>query len=304
MVLCLIALPIFALLGVFSIKYRKLAKDSLNCLFKTVTLRRCESGLDDRIKAGITGKLLKFSPKAAGLFYRHYKLISFLILALFIWSAVEGGIGVVNYVKYGNCNGPDSSGFCILDPTGHYSGVSEVGSFLKPEQTVCPQPEADDPTFGNEYADLTIIEFGCYVCTYTKDAEPVVKEILKEYDGKVNLQFKSVVIPDHLNSYTAALAANCFQEQEKYPEFHDAVFELEKVTPNALTSLAESKGLNMTQYDECMDHEKYKEEVEADTRAGINAGIEGTPTFFIGTQKIVGPKPLKTFKAVIDKELK
>jgi len=303
MVLCLIALPIFAVLGIFSIKYRKLAKDSLNCLFKTVTLRKCESGLDDRIKAGITGKLLKYSPKTAGFFYRHYKIISFLILALFIWSAVEGTIGTVNYIKYGNCNGPDSSGFCILDPTGHYSGVSEVDSFLKPEQTVCPQPEPDDPILGDEYAKLTIIEFGCYTCPYTKDAEPVVNEILGEYEGKVNIQFKSVAIPDHLDSYTAALSANCFKEQGKYAEFHNSVFNLEKVTPNALTALAEKKGLNMTQYDLCMDHEEYKDEVEADTRAGINAGIEGTPTFFVGKEKIVGPKPLKTFKTVIDKEL-
>jgi predicted DsbA family dithiol-disulfide isomerase len=304
MVLCLLALPIFAILGVFSIKYRKLAKDSLHCLFRTVTLRKCESGLDDRIKAGITGSLLKFSPGLAKFFYRNYKIISLLIIALFIWSAVEGGVGVVNYVKYGNCNGPESSGFCILDPTGKYSGTSELGTFAAPEQHICPQPESNDPTLGDEYAPLTIIEFACYTCTYTKKAEPIVKEILEEYKGKVNIQVKSIVIPDHLSSYDAALAANCAQEQGKYLRFHEKIFKLEKVTKETLRVLAQEIGLDMTYYDECMKTEKYKEEIEADTRAGINAGIQGTPTFFIGEDKIVGPKPLKTFKKIINKHLK
>lgn len=303
MALCLIALPIFAILGIFSIKYRKLAKDSLHCLFRTATLRKCESGLDDQIKAGITGRLLKFSPPAAKFFYRHYKLISLLILALFIWSGVEGVAGTINYVKYGNCNGPESSGFCIFDPTGQYSGTSQIGDFGSPDQHICPQPESDDPVIGDEYAPLTIIEFACYTCAHTHHAEPIIKELLEEYDGKVNIQIKTVVIPDHILSYDSALAANCAQEQKRYAEFHEAVFAQESMNSDKLKEIAENIGLNMTQYTECMDTEKYKEEIESDTRQAINAGVEGTPTFVIQHDKIVGPKPLKTFKNVIDKHL-
>jgi len=58
--LCWIALPIFAVLGIFSAKYRKLTIESLECLFKTATFQKCKSGLDDRIKSQITGKLLKY----------------------------------------------------------------------------------------------------------------------------------------------------------------------------------------------------------------------------------------------------
>jgi len=36
---------------------------------------------------------------------------------------------------------------------------------------------------------------------------------------------------------------------------------------------------------------------------GVNAGVTGTPTFFVNRQKIVGPKPFRTFKTVIDEEL-
>lgn len=114
MVLCLLALPVFAILGIFSLKYRKLTKDALDCLFRTVTLRKCTSGLDDRIRADITGTFLKFHPPTAKFFYKNYKIISWIILILFLWSIYAGGVGFYNYSKYGNCNGKDSAAFCVI----------------------------------------------------------------------------------------------------------------------------------------------------------------------------------------------
>lgn len=114
MVLCLLALPIFAVLGIFSLKYRKLTKDALDCLFRTVTLRKCTSGLDDRIRSDITGTFLKFSPRIARFFYKNYKIISWIILILFLLSTYYSVEGVYNYVKYGNCNGESSTAFCVI----------------------------------------------------------------------------------------------------------------------------------------------------------------------------------------------
>ena len=196
MVLCLIALPIFAIIGIFSIKYRKLTKDALECLFKTVTLRKCKSGLDDRIKADLTGRVLKFSPKTASIFYKHYKIISWVILIILLWSLYVSGVGLYNYVNYGNCNGPESIGFCMLDPTGKNSKVSEIDITTQTE-IVYPSIEADDPIIGPKDAELTIIEFGCYICHYTARAEPIVREVISYYKGKVNFQFKSFYIPHH-----------------------------------------------------------------------------------------------------------
>ena len=185
MVLCFIALPVFAILGLFSIKYRKLTKDSLNCLFRTATLRKCESGLDDRIKSSITGSLLNFSPKTAGLVYKHYKLLSWIILLIFIWSAIQGGIGTYNLIKYGNCYGPEETGFCVFDPLGEHSGCSEL-HIEKPKVMTYPTKTEDDPIIGPKDAELTVIEFGCYSCEFTAKAEPVVQEVINHYKDRVN----------------------------------------------------------------------------------------------------------------------
>ncbi|MBN2421536.1 hypothetical protein JXB27_04625 [Candidatus Woesearchaeota archaeon] len=114
MVLCLLALPVFAVLSIFSIKYKKLTKDALDCLFETVTFRKCKSGLDDRIRSDVTGTFLKYSPRTARFFYRNYRIISWIILILFIASAYYSAEGLYNYAKYGNCNGELSTGFCVL----------------------------------------------------------------------------------------------------------------------------------------------------------------------------------------------
>lgn len=309
MVLCLLALPIFALLGIFSLKYRKLTKDALQCLFKTVTLRKCESGLDDRIKSRISGMFLKVSPGLARFFYRHYKIISFIILMLFIVSTYFSAVGVYNYAVYGNCNGPDSTDFCIFDPTGANSQVSECNAPTTGvdvhTQVVYPTVSADDPIIGNPNATITIIEFGCYSCQYTKKAEPILKEVLDYYDGKVNLQYKSFILPNHNLSYQASLAADCAFEQGAYDGYHNLIFmNQETLTDSSFYDFAGQLSLNMTQFYDCMAIEKYKDEIQDDSLAGVHAGVYGTPTFYVGKQKIVGPKPFKTFRTVIDQELK
>ena len=54
---------------------------------------------------------------------------------------------------------------------------------------------------------------------------------------------------------------------------------------------------------ECYLSQKYTSLVEADFQEGLKVGVQGTPTFFINNQTIVGPKPFKTFKKVIEEEL-
>jgi len=115
MVLCWIALPIFAILGIFSVRYRRLAVESLKCLWLSIALRPCQSTLDEVIRSDVTGALMKKSPRAARLFYNNYKAIVAIILVVMVLSTYFTAVGVYNYAKYGNCNGLDSGAFCIIN---------------------------------------------------------------------------------------------------------------------------------------------------------------------------------------------
>lgn len=300
MALCLLALPLFAILGIFSIKYRTLAKDALHCLFRTVTLRKCESGLDDRIRSSITGNLLPYLPRTAKFVYRHYQLLSWILVVLVLWSGYESTIGLINYAKYGNCNGPASTGFCLFDPTGTYSSVSEVDA-LVPEKTTLPINDDTDPLIGDPNAPITIIEFGCYSCPYTKRAEPIVRELLKKYNSTINVRYKSFIIPRHDLALPSALAADCAREQNAYLSYHHALFEhQEHLNKTTLYDIAQDIGLNMTTFTDCLTTERYRAEVDLDVAEGLAAGVHATPTFFINNRIIVGPKPTKTFEAIIE----
>ncbi|MFH1133379.1 MAG: thioredoxin domain-containing protein [Nanoarchaeota archaeon] len=311
MVLCLIALPVFALLSIFSIRYRQLTIDALDCLFSTVQFKPCGAKLDDRIKANLTGKIFRFSPKVGGFFFRNYKAFSWAFFLLFLGSIVWSGIGIYNYIEYGNCNGPDSNGICIFDPLGEQSGISTCDQDQFPLDSqagynfTLPRLEADDPIVGDPQARLTIIEFGCFSCEWTKKAEPVIAEVLAHYSGKVNLQFKTFFIPNHALSYESSLASDCANEQGKFEAFAKLLFQnLETLTNSSFLALAQQAGLDTARFGECMASQRYKAAVEADTLMGVHAGVQGTPTFFINGRKVTGPKPFRTFQTIIDEELK
>ncbi len=302
MVLCLLAIPLFLVLGIFSAKYRQLAKDALKCIGSTVTLKKCESGLDDRIRAEITGRLLSFAPRTASFVYRSYKILSWIVLLLFIWSAYQTAISGYNYYNYGSCNEPAGTGFCLLNPSG--AGQSDIDT-LAPESIIQPDFSSADFIRGNPNATLSIIEFGCYACPYTKKAEPIVQEVLDYYKGKVNLHFKTFLIPRHNMSYSTALSAYCAAEQGAYESYHKELFaNQEKLNNQTIADIAQTLNLNLDQFNECRSTQKYKSEIENATLMGKEAGVLGTPTFFINGHVIAGPKPFKTFKTVINEALK
>lgn len=66
------------------------------------------------------------SPKIASLTYKHFVALSWLFTILFVLSIIYSGMGIYNYIKYGNCNGPHNDAFCIFNPIG--SGEVSCGS--------------------------------------------------------------------------------------------------------------------------------------------------------------------------------
>ena len=292
MVFCIIALVVFSFLGIFSAKYRAYAKEAYRCVFRMITLRPCDTAFDQKVKSKITGRLMNRSPSLARFVFRHFNALSWLLVVSMFVSIFFTGLGLYNLAVYGNCNGPESTDICVLNP----EGTSIVGSFslLKPELVTSD----DDPYIGS--GNITIIEFGCHACPYTKKAEPILKELLQKYD--VRLVFRDFPVERHKLSREAAEASECAHEQgvDYYWKYHDKLFERQKELGNeTFRSIAKEIGLDMERFNSCYDSGKYKEEVEKDFLDGQAAGVYGTPTFFIGNVTVVGPKPLPDFEKAI-----
>jgi len=116
----------------------------------------------------------------------------------------------------------------------------------------------------------------------------------------------------HPASEVSAEASQCANDQGKYWEFHDKVFsEQSKQGEDTITygavelkRWASEIGIQSAAFNNCLDSGKYKSEVSKDYNDGLTAGVNGTPTFFINGQMLVGAQPYAALKAVIDAALK
>jgi thiol-disulfide isomerase/thioredoxin len=306
--ICLIALVVFGILGIFSAKYRQISFKAFDCVFRRMTLRPCNSGLDHQLKTGVVGFLSRRSVKAARFTVKHFEIISWIFTILMIVSLFFSVKGVYYYVVYGNCNGENSNDFCVFDalnPKDQATTCTDPSIHVNSSLKIMPGVD-DDPSIGPSDAKVTIIEFGCYSCPFTKKAEPVVKQVLKEYDGRVRFVYRDFHIPTHPGSEIRAEAAECADDQGKFWEFKEKLFDRqdENLTVGRLTGFASELKLDLTRFKVCLETDQYLNETNNDFEDGKLAGVYGTPTFYINNQTIVGPKPVEYFRNIIDKELR
>jgi len=313
--ICIIALIVFAILGIFSARYRIIAKEAFNCVFKKITLRKCDTGLDVRLKSEITGKFLRFNHNLGKIVYKYFEVFSWIFLILTIATLFFTFRGLYNYAAYGNCNGPDSNQFCIFDPLGTNTpqdGASEICAIpAQHENKPLNAPPIGEHEFKDNYykgstdAKVVIIEFGCYSCHYTKIAEPTIKKIIEEYDGKILYIYRDFPLsPQHITALKASEAAHCALDQRKYWEYREYLFaNQQKQLDEDLVEYAGVLGLDTVAFKECLDSGKYRPIVEQNYNEGLDSGITVTPTFFVNDQAIIGAKDYSEFRKVIDKEL-
>ncbi|MBI2133667.1 thioredoxin domain-containing protein [Candidatus Woesearchaeota archaeon] len=299
MVFCIIGLVVFGLLGIFSAKYRGLASESFNCVFRMATFRKCESTFDQRARAHSTALALRVSPLMAKIVFRHFTLLSWMLVIFFISSSFAIGLGVFNYVSYGNCNGPDSSGFCPFSqiPGARSISVTEVSL-------------DGSPVRGNASAPVNIIEFACLQCPFSREAQPAITQVLDAYPEHVRLTLVFFPLPQHNNGQLAAQAGLCAHEQGKFWSLHDAIFLRQHIINNSvgdkqallnIRELASDSGIDLDTFDECIESGRTREKVRRDYESAVSLGLKGTPTFFINGKKLTGPQSFRSLKKGIGK---
>lgn len=185
---------------------------------------------------------------------------------------------------------------------------------------------SDTPVLGSQNASVYVVEFSDYECPFCQASEGTNQQViasLKQNDpnwqapipnivesyvntGKVKLVFRQ--FPVHGNN-NPALASKCAQEQGKFWEYHNILFEnYDALTNTDLQKYAANLGLNLIQFNDCLDSKKYEASIQNDLNDGQALGIQGTPTFFIGNdeigyEKIEGAESFSVFKQMIDSKL-
>ncbi|HZI28209.1 MAG TPA: thioredoxin domain-containing protein [Gemmatimonadaceae bacterium] len=172
-------------------------------------------------------------------------------------------------------------------------------------------PEASGYLIGSATAPVEILEFADFECpacgSFATLTEPDVRKRLVE-TGQARFRFMDFPLAIHKNTWDAHMAAACANEQGKFWEMHDQIFATQDqwngmVTnkPKAVLSrLARDLQINMSQWDECYDSQKYKLNIAATQREGERRLVQSTPTFIIGDKLLPGAIGFDQVKAYVD----
>ena len=189
-------------------------------------------------------------------------------------------------------------------------------SDLITEITLSSLTDNASPYLGNPNAPLTMIEFGDYQCTFCNkffhETEP---SILTDYikTGKVKILFKDFIVVG-ADSLNAANASHCANDQNAFWEYHSILYNnwagegTGWANLENLHKFANTLGLDMNTFSQCMSELKWQELVKSSYSDGIALGVSATPTFFVIDQnneviKIKGAQKYDVFKRVFDSQL-
>jgi protein-disulfide isomerase len=160
------------------------------------------------------------------------------------------------------------------------------------------------PRKGAPEAPITIVEFADFQCPYCQQVLPVLAAVLEQYPGQVSLAFRDFPLPGHPAAAKAAEAAHCAGEQGQFWAYHDLLFAQQGPFATAdFLAHADTLGLERTAFQACLESGKHRATVAQHRAAGEQAGVTGTPTFFINGRLLTGAQPLEAFRALIDDAL-
>lgn len=174
----------------------------------------------------------------------------------------------------------------------------------------------DSPTLGAANAPVTLVEFLDPECESCGAFSPVVKQFLKDYDGKIRLVVRYMAF--HQNSRLAASFTEAAGEQGKYWEMQDILFRRQsewgdrhgqpgparQEPPNVLFErYAIELGLDVEKIRTAVSQNRYAAKIDRDMKDGQSLGVTRTPTFFVNGRQLMrfGKEELKV---LIEEELK
>lgn len=204
-------------------------------------------------------------------------------------------------------------GLALLTGAGLASALIFIGlPGSGPEITTTPSPTPNFPVQGKAkgYTDATLAmieysDFQCPVCaSFTREFEPVLE---REYiaTGKVRLEYRHLARIGE-ESVLAAEASECAGEQSQFWPYHDILFASQAgenqggFATAKLKSFASRLGLDRSAFDRCLDSQKYRDLVTQETQAGLQMGVNATPTFIFDGQGIRGLPSLQDFRQALD----
>lgn len=300
---CIVAAIVLSILGIFSASNRQLAREAFDCVFHRITFRPCTTGFDEKMKAKILGRVITRSERTARFLSRHFEMLAWMFFVVFLAALVMFVRGLFLFYTTGSCNGANSTGFCVFDPTGENTRTSSATGGACPVPT---NPAGTDLTLQN--VDLGIwpvmnpgsqdvlVFIGCYACDYTRSAYPKIRQLVNQYSPA----FYFGEYPTKLdNDYLSRVGYCAYQQdQEKYWQMNDAFFAADMASledEKAIRQILSDLDFDLNSIDTCLADPATETSVQKLFTEIKKTNFFGTPTIFINGEPMVGPKPYRVY---------
>ncbi len=160
-----------------------------------------------------------------------------------------------------------------------------------------------NPSFGAINPKVTIVQFSDFQCPFCLASFPALREISIKHADTVKVIFRDW--PGHENSLNLALGAHCADEQGKFWEMHDKLFQHQAdsfgAQKNDLASIAQQLDIYNERFQACFDSQKYLPLIKQNFQDADSLGVKGTPTWFFNGNKIAGQLTVQDFEEILSK---
>ncbi len=167
-----------------------------------------------------------------------------------------------------------------------------------------PVTEADH-SLGPQDAPVTLVEYGDLECQLCGEAHPVVERVRAHFGDRLRFVFRHFPIPSaHPHAQLAAEASEAAAAQGAFwPLFHKLYENQQHLERADLDSYAGELGLDLAAFDAALADGRYSQPIKDGFRAGLRAGVNGTPTFFINGQHYAGERDFAAMTAAIEQAM-
>ena len=162
---------------------------------------------------------------------------------------------------------------------------------------------------GSDSAAVEITEYADYQCpfcqTFATLQMPTIEERLIK-TGRLRWRYRDFPLQQHSFSRLAAHSAACADEQGKYWEQHQRIYDgqaewaSEGDAGPTFRQYAQANGLDLNRYDECMKSGKYAGRIQASYEEGARLGVSSTPTLLVGNRLYQGRLDSDAIRRLVD----
>lgn len=177
--------------------------------------------------------------------------------------------------------------------------------------------EKDDPFLGSVKSDLLLMQFVDYQCAPCRAFyKSVLPQVIQDYvdTGKAKFLLRDFPLENNSYSVSAAQFAHCAGEKGKYWDAYIGLFESPELVDNgAFRELSDKiPSISGDKFMKCFSSDRYQKEVDADIEDGLDLGVKGAPSLFVGFKidennfegvLIRGAQPYGVIKSEIEKLL-